>query len=371
MIYFDNAATTNIKPKCVYKGISYAMKHLCANPGRSSHRSALFSSEAVYDSRERVARLFNAAPDKTVFTYNATYALNMAIKTLVKEKCHLIISDMEHNSVYRVVQRLYRELGVTYSIFDSDNICIESLEGLLQADTKAVITTLSSNVTGKEIDENIISNFAKKHNLQVIFDASQAAGHRRIDLSDLEYYAFCAPGHKALFGIMGAGVAIFNDIKRCGDFLEGGSGVDSLSENMPQYLPEGYEAGTLGVPSVYALGKGCEFVMGTGEEVIEKRLKLLTDLAYDRLSDLKNLKIYGKGSGIISFSVKDIPSFSVAEYLDKRGIAVRGGLHCAPLAHKKLGTIEHGLVRASFSIFNKKCEIDKFYIALKEITKSI
>ena len=370
MIYFDNAATTYKKPLCVYKALHSSLKSLSANPGRSSHKAAILASEAVYNSRVSVADLFNCEPDQVVFTYNATYALNMAIKTLIKEKCHIIISDLEHNSVFRVIKGLEKELGVEYSIFNSDALTENELKRHLRNDTRAIVSTLASNVTGKVIDEKILSDFAKKNRLSLILDASQAAGHRAINLRELEYYAICAPGHKGLFGIMGCGFSIFGNKCINKSFMEGGSGSDSLSPFMPDYLPDRLEAGTLGLPGIVALSKGTEFVKKMGEEEIEEKLSCLTKTAIDRFNEIKGIKVYGGDSGIISFSLSNIASSAAADQLDRYGIAVRGGLHCSPLAHKKLGTLECGLVRISFSIFNKKSEIDKLYYSLKNITNA-
>jgi len=171
MIYFDNAATTCRKPRAVYNGLSFAAKKLYSNPGRSAHRNALLCAEAVYEARESVAGLFNTEPEQVVFTYNATYALNMAIKTLIKEKCHLIISDVEHNSVYRVVKRLENELGVSFSVFNSDNLSEKELSALKRADTKAIISTMASNVTGKEIDTGETYLGIMEKNLGVLKEA--------------------------------------------------------------------------------------------------------------------------------------------------------------------------------------------------------
>ena len=370
MIYLDNAATTNKKPPSVYRAVKRAVKELSANPGRSSHKLAVRASEALYLARESVSGLFSAEPEGTVFTYNATMALNIAIKTLIPGSCRVMISDSEHNSVVRPLFAL-GERGVCITRFPTSGLNEGILSSLLTPDTRAIVSTLASNVTGEAIDEGLLSRFAKKHGLILILDASQAAGHRKIDLKRTPADALCIPSHKALFGIMGAGGVIFSGRERGASFLEGGSGADSASPYMPTSLPEGYEAGTVALPAITALGAGCDFVKRQTEEKIESYLKTLTDRLAERITAVKGAKLYGCGSGIVSFSLGNAASTAVAELLDRHGIAVRGGLHCAPEVHRRLGTEECGLVRASLSFFNTPSETDRFYRALKAVKEEL
>jgi len=201
----------------------------------------------------------------------------------------------------------------------------------------------------------------------LILDASQAIGHRKIDLKKTPADALCAPGHKALFGIMGSGFAVFSDNTRRQSFIEGGSGRDSLSPFMPKMLPEGYEAGTLPTPAIISLHEGIKYVREYGEENIKRRLGDLTDRLYDRLNSISGIKILGYGSGIISFTHERMIPDEIVYELNKRRIAVRGGLHCSPSAHRTLGTLKGGAVRASLSVFNKPKELDDFYRAMKDI----
>ncbi len=370
MIYLDNAATTFKKPPSVYKALDKFYSEAQANPGRSSHKLSCRASEKVFDVREKISSLYSlSSPESVVFTYNATYALNIAIKTTVTEKCHIITSDVEHNSVMRVIYGLCQSLGVEFDCFDSDNLSSENLKKLLRSDTKLIISTLASNVTGKEIDEALLSDFARRNGLQLIIDASQATGHRKIDLRKNPCDILCAPGHKALFGLMGSGFCVFGKKERGISFIEGGSGNDSLSREMPLTLPEGYEGGTLGVPAIIALGEGIDYVRKLGEDNIQKKLKNLTDRTFLRLREQKKIRVLGKGSGIISFVCDSLPSDYICQELDRKGILVRGGLHCAPSAHKKLNTLDGGAVRASFSIFNNEGDVETLYKALKDIIK--
>lgn len=365
MIYFDNAATSFPKPKCVVDELYRCVCSYCGNPGRSSHRLSRMSDEVIYEARERISSHFSLnCPERVVFTYNATYALNMAIKTTVTSKTHILISDVEHNSVVRPLERLRETLGIEYSLFSSSDP-IPSIEAAIRPDTSGIVSTLASNVTGIPIDVEALSQVAKKHGLFLILDASQAAGHFKIDLSDKYFTALCAPGHKGLFGIQGSGFAIFSSDKRRDSFIEGGSGSDSKSPHMPILLPEGYEGGTLATPAIATLLEGVKFIDGIGIDTISSRIKNLTQQLRERLSDIESVILYPSANGIISFNVSGVKSSSVASRLDKVGICTRAGLHCAPLAHNKIGTSEFGSVRASLSFFNTEKEIDTFCDVVK------
>ena len=210
MIYLDNAATTFPKPDCVIRDLNFCLKKYCGNPGRSSHTLSLKASEAIYSTREKIADLLHVEnPENIVFTYNATYALNIAIKCFVKEKCHIITSDFEHNSVIRPLEGLKRRLGVEYSLIDSDGDILCSLRENARYDTRGIICSIASNLTGNKIDLKTLSDFANERSYFLIIDASQAIGHQDIDLSNTPCDALCAPGHKAMFGIQGAGFVYF------------------------------------------------------------------------------------------------------------------------------------------------------------------
>lgn len=372
MIYLDNGATSFPKPPSVTREINFCLKKYCGNAGRGSHRLSRRSSEVIYDARERIARLISApSPENIVFTYNATYALNIAIKSFIKEKCHILTSDIEHNSVIRPLEALRRSIGIEYSIFDTDGDLMESLNRSLRGDTRGIVCTIASNVTGDMPSFNVLSDFARENSLFLIIDASAAVGHINIDLRKTPCDALCAPGHKALFGIQGSGFIYFKDKERRGTVIEGGSGYNSLDTEMPILLPEGYEAGTLSTPAIATLGAGIKFIEGVGMDNIHKRLLTLTDLAKEGLSEIPEVKLYKEGVGLISFNIGDLPSSSVASRLDEFGICVRGGLHCAPAVHRKLGTLNQGTVRASFSYLNKKADVNKLCRAAAVIASEI
>lgn len=367
MIYFDNAATTNKKPRSVRRAVADSIKRFSANPGRSSHGLSIAASESLYEARDTVARFFGISePEKIVFTYNATYALNMAIRALIAPNSHVIISNMEHNSVLRPICALRDEQGISYSTFNlRANNAFKEIESRITPETKAIICTAASNVTGDHVSLLALSEVKKKYGIKLIVDSSQLAGHKPINLSAYDVDAFIAPAHKGLLGIMGAGFCIFKSKERLGTFISGGSGVESRNTFMPQLLPEAYEAGTLGLPAIMGLKAGLDYITSCGIYNIEGRINALTDELKARLTSLKGVEILGASNGIISFNFKDYGSEYLALILDKKGFCTRGGLHCAPLAHESIGTLERGALRVSLSHYNTISEIDKLYRCLK------
>lgn len=358
MIYFDNAATSFPKPKQVICEVTKCISTYCGNPGRSSHRLSLAAADKIYETRELVSDLLgNERCENVIFTPNATYALNLVIKGLITKKCHCIISDLEHNSVIRPIYKSIAKFGGELSVFNSDIPLKEAIEPLIRNDTEIIISTLCSNVTGKFIDLNELSDIAKKHNLKLILDASQYVGHANLNISDVYYTAICSAGHKNLFGIQGSAFALINDCKLFDTLLEGGSGVDSFSKFMPELLPERYEAGTLSTPAIASLGAGIKFINEVTISEIEKKILEMTDALKYELGKIPSVKIYGANNGIISFNVANFTSSYISTFLDKNNIATRSGFHCSPIIHKKLGTEEQGIVRVSLSYFNTEKQI--------------
>ena len=372
MIYFDNAATSFPKPRSVIDEVNRCIRKYCGNPGRSSHKLSIKSAEIIYSARESVADLLHDnTPENVVFTYNATYALNIAIKSFVTDNCHVLTSYFEHNSVIRPLEALKESKGLEYDIvYPSDNL-YAAFKDKIKNNTKGIVCSVASNVTGDVLDIEALSRLAIDNNLFLIIDASAAVGHKDFDLSKTPCDAFCAPGHKALYGIQGSGFILFRDNKRRQTLIEGGSGTESLLERMPLILPEGYEAGTLSTPAVASLMQGISYVRGIGLSEISRKLDTLTDHAEERLLSIPRINHYKKGCGIISFNLGSVPSDVIAGELAKHGICTRAGLHCAPSIHRYLNTIEQGAVRLSFSWFNNKSEIDRFYRILQDIEKTI
>lgn len=370
MIYFDNAATSFPKPQSVVRATEKCIKKYCANAGRSSHKLAIITSEKVYEAREKIGAFIGiSAPENIVFTQNATHALNLAIKTTIEPGSHVLISDLEHNSVLRPINKLTKIKNVEYSIFTTQGNLEENISSLIRSNTKYIVTTLASNVTGRIIPIEKLSLIAKKYGLTSIVDASQLIGHKKINITDNYCNILCAPGHKALFGIQGVGFAAFNDKIPRETFMEGGSGNDSINPDMPLLLPERYEAGTLPTPSIVSLIEGINFIQDIGIEEIEEKINFLTERLEYIINEINNVVVYECGNGIVSFNVTGVPAEIVSAYLAREGICTRCGLHCAPLAHKTIGTLGIGTVRVSLSYFNKVYEIDKFYRSLSSLCK--
>lgn len=369
MIYLDNAATSFPKPPCVLKGTAKFIKKECGNSGRSSHELAMITSKLIYESREAIADFLGISDaERVVFTQNATHALNLAIKTTITENSHVLISEFEHNAVLRPLHAISTKKNISYSIFATTGNLEENIECLIRDNTKYIICSLVSNVTGKEIPLKLLSDISKKHGLSLILDASQALGHIDVDLKEQNCNILCSAGHKALFGIQGVGFAAFIDNEARETVFEGGSGSDSFNLDMPKKLPERFEAGTLSSPAIVSLLHGIKFIEKIGLEEIKCKIGDIENRYVEILTNSKKCVLNGYGNGIISFNIKNVSSEAVASNLNDYGICVRGGFHCSPLAHKSIGTTDSGTVRISLSYMNSIKEADKFYKALKCIT---
>ncbi|MDD4774191.1 MAG: aminotransferase class V-fold PLP-dependent enzyme [Eubacteriales bacterium] len=377
MIYLDNAATTYPKPDVVLNEMFDVMKYSGGNPGRGSHSLSLAAADKIYETRNTVAAHFGASPENVVFTYNTTYALNIAIKAFARRNSHVLISDIEHNSVYRPVYALSRS-GISFDLFNAscnEEAVIKSIYSQLRPNTGMICTALASNVCGITLSAEKIGALCRNHGIVFIADAAQCAGSRRINIETAGIDALCAPAHKGLYGPQGCGFIVFSkrhtdNAARLPTFAEGGSGVNSLDRNMPSVLPERFEAGTLGTPCIAGLQAGIRFVESIGAENIYEHENALRRRAADMLSSLPNVKIYAPESdngGILLFNIAGRPSTEVAEALDKQKICVRAGFHCAPLAHAKLKTGENGAVRLSFGVYNRAQELESFYRCVREL----
>lgn len=364
--YLDNAATTFPKPRYVIKEVLKCLKEYCGNPGRSTHKISLMAAEKVYDTRELVADYIGlSSPERIIFTSNATHALNTAIKGKLDHKCHVITSDLEHNSVLRPIYRQMQLYGIELSYYDSDIPLYDAIIPLIRNDTEFLITTLASNVTGRIIDINVIFEIAKKYNLYTIVDASQYLGHLTLNMSNTPFDIVCAPGHKSLFGIQGSGFMALGREESFPTLLEGGSGNETYNPQMPSTLPERFEAGTVNTPAIVSLGAGISYLSALGNDFINEKLKKLTTRLHEILYDV-GATVYGCENGIATFDMPKMLSREIVSRLDEANIAVRGGLHCAPIIHRKIGTEKHGAVRASLSILNSIEDLDRLFFALNK-----
>lgn len=365
MIYFDNAATSFPKPRCVIDEVVKCISCYCGNPGRGSHTLAIKAAEKIFETREDISEFLRyEKSENIVFTHNATHALNLVIKGLIDRKLHCIVSDLEHNSVLRPLYKTLKKYGGSYSVFDSDQDPNEAIPPLVRKDTALLICTLCSNVTGKSVDFDTISKIASQYNLKLIVDASQYLGHKDLCICDKHFSALCCAGHKGLFGIQGSAFTVINERDLFETLIEGGSGIDSFSEAMPYLLPERYEAGTISTPAIASLGAGIKYISDVGIDRIEHKLFELTSVLKDDLKAVNGIRIYGGENGILSFNIKNYPSSYVSDLLNRKEIATRAGFHCSPMIHKKLGTDDIGAVRVSLSYFNTEKEI---YTLKKEL----
>ena len=371
MIYFDHAATSFPKPECVRRAVSDCIEHYCGNPGRGGHLLSLRASEAVYEARETVAELLFADPEQIVFTQNATAALNLAIRTRVKRGSRILISDQEHNATLRVVYALSDQGGVRYDVFPSLASDEATLERYVHADTDILVCNLTSNVTGNTVPLDALFSVSKRHGLYLILDASQWLGHHEIPRALCEADAVCAPGHKGLYGIQGSGFAYLKNADQLPPFLYGGSGINSKSREMPSALPEKFEAGTLATPAIVSLAAGIGYIQRIGFDEIAACETRLVRRCKEILSSFECLRIFGgnDGSSLLSFTHETLPSEQIADALDRFGICVRAGFHCAPSAHESQIGNENGAVRISFGLSNTKKELDALYLALREILR--
>lgn len=375
MIYLDNTATTFPKPQCVVDEMCNCIKKYCGNPGRSAHALSIKSAETIYNTRVLLAEMFNAEAENVIFTYNTTYALNIAIKGYIKYSSHILISDMEHNSVLRPVHELSVQKLCTYNIFSTDGNDEEILDNIkskLQSNTKMLICTHVSNICSRRLPIEEIGKLCKEKGIFFIVDGAQSAGVYDINVKKMHIDALCIPGHKSLYGPQGVGAIIFETNKVGRSVLQGGTGINSLDKNMPDFLPEAYEAGTLSTPTISGLFASIKWLKTIGTDKIRKYEEDLYDFIYGKLIENDYFDVYkgGNRSGnTLSFNIKNFSSVNVSNELDKRGICVRSGFHCAPLAHKTLNIPNNGAVRIGISVFNTKTDLSILYDSLVDIAK--
>ena len=377
MIYFDNAATTLRKPDCVVQAVAEAMCSL-GNSGRGVHDGALSASRIIYDTRVALAQLFGAEnPERIAFTANSTQALNIAIKGILNPGDHVITTALEHNSVLRPLYEM-EDQGVQLTILPADpmgNICYEDLEQEIKANTKAIVTTHGSNLTGNLLDIGRIGALASRHGLIYIVDASQTAGVFNIDVRQMHIDILCFTGHKSLLGPQGTGGIYVREGVEIKPLLSGGSGVQTYLRKHPPQMPTALEAGTLNGPGIAGLGAAVRYLQKNGLDAIREKEQELMRAFYTQAREIPGITVYGdfrsqNRCAIVSLNVRDYDSGEVSDILSSEyGIATRPGAHCAPLMHKALGTVDQGAVRFSFSHYNTQEEIKIAVAALQELAQ--
>lgn len=375
MINFDNSATTFPKPRSVKAASATALEKYGGNPGRGGHAISLASANAVFRARENIADFFGASPENVVFTLNCTHALNLAIKGVLKPGDHVIISSFEHNSSARPVHALSRS-GVKYSIaevFPESALTVESFRSLIRPDTKAIVCTIGSNVTGQIMPFLELGMLAEKHGLCFIADGAQACGVIPVKLSD-GINILCTAGHKALYGPTGTGLLISDGKFPITPIMEGGTGSASIELEQPDFLPDSLESGTVNTAGIIALNAGVDFVRKLTLKKIFTHETALCRQFISGISDLDSVIIYRERNAnylpIVLFNIKGMPSDETASALNDMGFALRGGLHCSGLAHKSLGTLPNGGVRFAPSVMNSSAEVAKLVSAVRKLAAS-
>ena len=380
MIYLDNAATTRQKPQQVIDAVVNAMTTM-GNAARGAHGSSLEAARKVYDTRCKLAKLFGCKrPDHVIFTCNSTEALNIAISGILNSSDHVITTVLEHNSVLRPLYRLESEKKITLSFVSADKQgrpCMAEFESLIQDNTRAIVCTHASNLTGEIIDLVEVGRIAKKHGLLLIVDASQTAGCVPIDMEAMNIDVLCFTGHKGIYGPQGTGGLCIREGVEIRPFKVGGSGIHSYMKEQPEEYPTRLEAGTLNSHGLMGLSAALDFLEETGIDIIAEKEHQLMMRFYQGVANLPGVTVYGDFSeghtrtAVVTLNVHDYDSSAVADELSEcYDIATRAGAHCAPRMHEALGTVEQGAVRFSFSWFTTEEEVDAAIAAVREIAES-
>lgn len=380
MIYFDNAATTWPKPKEVRSAVACALDEYGANPGRGSYEMALKAARLVFETRSELAALFNIkTPNRVVFTVNATESMNLALKGFLKPGDHVVFTSMEHNAAYRPLKALEKQ-GIALTIVNAGSdgtIDPKMVSRAVQPNTVLLAVTHVSNVTGTILPVADFGEITHRKNIKLLVDCAQSAGFLDIDVEAQGIDLLAFPGHKGLYGPTGTGgLFIGEGIDLC-TLKEGGTGSQSHSWEQPDILPDKFESGTLNTLGIAGLAAGIGFLKSKGIKNIREHEWALTERFLEGLAGMEKVVVYGPDKGtfrapVVSFNIRNADPGEVSFMLDKMyNIGVRSGFHCAPLAHKTIGTEKTGTVRFSFGVFNTIEEIDAGLSAIEEIIKEL
>ncbi|MBI2186734.1 MAG: aminotransferase class V-fold PLP-dependent enzyme [Acidobacteria bacterium] len=376
MIYFDNAATSWPKPPSVAAAIREQMAGAGGNPGRSGHRLSIAAARVVEETREAVARLFHIDnPSRVAFTTNATHALNVALYGLIRPGDRVVTTSVEHNSVMRPLRHL-ETTGVCVEVVPCDangSIDVGRLEDRLASGARLLVATHASNVAGTILPIGEMAAVARRHGARIVVDAAQTAGTMPIHVAALGIDVLAFTGHKGLFGPTGTGGLYVREGLELPPLVRGGTGSDSAHEVQPDFMPDALESGTLNVAGIAGLGAGVRFLIDVGVEAVQAHERALTTRCVEGLRAMEGIAVYGPADpvarcGIVSFSVAGASPSEVGLLLDESfGILARTGLHCAPAAHRTLGTFPTGTVRFGFGWFNTAAEVDAAIDAVRQI----
>lgn len=382
MIYFDNAATSYPKPASVVEEVRRSLVHLGGNPGRGGHEMAMKAAEAVYRARKTASELFGlGAEENVVFTQNCTHALNLVIYGLLEQGDRVVISDLEHNSVLRPLcdleSRGVIELVVAETPLNDPLLTVDSFEQAVTNNTKLVICSHASNVTGTVLPIKEIAKVAHRKNALFAVDGAQSAGMVEIDMTEMQIDFLCLPGHKGLYGPSGTGMLLVGCDQRLEPLMKGGTGSLSQQIEMPDFYPDRLECGTLNLTGICGLAAGMNFVKKKGIAAIAQQEHRLISMLYNCLNSCNGIELYstkpaiGSSVPVLSFNFKGLTGEETAQILSQQGFALRGGLHCAPMAHRKIGTLERGTARISVGCFNTVNQVYSFCETIKKLQYSV
>lgn len=380
MIYLDNAATSYPKPASVTNAVLEGIIKYGGNPGRSGHDMSINAAQKVFETREKINAFFGGyGPENVAFTYNCTYALNIAIKGIINEGDHVLVTSLEHNAVLRPLYKLKSEGKIRYDVINckgKDEEIISSFETAITTKTKAIICTHSSNAFGKVMPIKELGELAKRKGIIFIVDAAGSAGLLEINMRDMNINCLCMPGHKSLYGITGIGILLFDgSIKNT--IIEGGTGSHSFELMQPSLFPDMLESGTLNMPGICSVSAGIDFILKEGMKNIYEYEYSLAKEAMSDLSEIKNVVLYAKSleknkyTPVLPFNINTLHSERVAAILCNKQIAVRAGFHCACAAHVTYKTEGIGAVRISPSIFTERKDLKSAINCISQIAKSV
>ena len=378
MIYLDNGATSFPKPKTMIFAMEQCISNYCGNPGRSGHTMSMKTAEGIYNARKSAARFFKVKdPSRIIFTKNTTESLNIGIRGVLRPGDHVVTTAMEHNSVLRPLKELER-FGVTCSIVTADEkgrISRQNIERSIKSNTKMIVMTAASNVTGTKMPIKEVGELARTRGLLFLLDGAQGAGNIDMDVEEMCIDMLAVPGHKGLLGPLGTGMLYVRPGVEIDPLIAGGTGTLSKNIAQPKGFPEGFEAGTVNAPAIIGLKESIDYVSKIGPSVIGGYEEELVEYLDENLLNMDFIELYGpkpeEKTGISLINMKGIDSQELTTILNNEyGIAVRGGFHCAGLAHKQIGTWQRGGVRISVGPFNTKKELQILTEALWKINKT-
>ncbi len=375
MIYFDNAATTGVKPQSVINSVNLALKFYSANPGRSGYKTSMEAAMRIYETRKKAADFFGADTENVAFTLNCTHAINCILKGVLKRGDHIIVSDLEHNAVMRPLFTLNKTRGAELSVAETDendDITVKNFENLIKSNTKMIFCTHASNVTGQILPIEKIGEMCRKNGIMFGIDAAQSAGELPINMKKMNIDFLSVAAHKGLYAPMGIGLLI---ARKPLEFtvLEGGTGTNSIDMAQPEEMPERIESGTVNLGGIFGVSAGLDFVKKHSIERLYKRELAIIEYIYSAFKKIEKVELYTnkpllyKSVPVLPFNIKGKESDEVSMYLAKNNIATRAGLHCAPSAHRKLDTMPNGCVRLSTAFFNNFSEADFLIKTIKKI----